>query len=39
MNRAQLNPRSSYGDTPLGIAVNNGDKQIAKLLRQYGGKE
>lgn len=36
---ADVNARWSDGTTPLRIALNNKNKQVAKVLREHGGVE
>jgi ankyrin repeat protein len=38
-NKAEVNAKSSKGDTPLHWAVVSGHKDVAALLRQHGGQE
>jgi ankyrin repeat protein len=35
-NGAQLNARDKEGNTPVGVALMNGRKEIAKFLRRHG---
>ena len=35
----ELNERNIYGRTPLGVAIQFGHKEIAKILRERGCKE
>ena len=37
-NGADINAKSDLGDTPLDMAVYEGEKEISKMLRDYGGK-
>ncbi|MHC4788990.1 MAG: ankyrin repeat domain-containing protein [Planctomycetota bacterium] len=38
-NGAQLNARDKEGNTPVGVALMNGRKEVAEFLRARGGVE